>query len=723
MPRRPRVLSLLSACLLLASVAADAGTEHPTLAPEVASDRETAAALGIYAAPGPRVISPRLAARMERAPQREVTVWVFFTDKGIGTRGSLDAALHRFRDALPADARARRALVSPDLAVDFDDLPVHDDYLAALEQSGARILTASRWLNAAAVTHRAADLGAVARFPFVRYLQPVRRHDAPPLPTVVAPWNPPRGLQMAATPTAVESWFYGPSLSQLDQIGVLDLHRLGYTGAGVKVMMIDTGFRTSHPTFQCASVAWEYDFINDDATVENEPGDHFFQHNHGTGVWGVSGGYTPGTLIGPAFGADFYLAKTEDITSETQAEEQNYVEALEQADLMGVEVTSASLNYWFFDDSTGYGPGDMDGDTGVITVAVDIAVSKGIACVNSIGNSGAADTTLGTPSDADSIIAVGAVDSLGTIAGFSSRGPTTDGRIKPEVVARGVLTTWATPSSYGQANGTSLSTPLVCGLAALLKEAHPTWTGYQIREALIATASQSGAPDNTRGYGLVDGVAALGYGGPPEPPRATLPFALLTPNDGATVGTLAPTLRWAASVAVAPGDAANYVLYLSTSPDFTSGVTAYPTGTDTCWIPPSALTPGTPYTWRVEATGLQAVVRKSQDTRSFSVSEGLDAGPTPVPPVGLLGATPNPFASSTTLRYHLPKGELGVLRVLSITGRQVREIPVTGTDAEAVITWDGRDMRGRRVGAGIYLYRLIAPSGAWSRKLTVLSGG
>ncbi|MBU1936733.1 S8 family peptidase, partial [bacterium] len=203
--------------------------------------------------------------------------------------------------------------------------------------------------------------------------------------------------------------------------------------------------------------------------------------------------------------------KTEDVRSETPVEEDYYVAGLEWAEDLGADVVSSSLGYiaWYTFE-------DMDGNTAVTTIAVDIAVSRGIVVCTAAGNE--RDDPWGhiiSPADADSVIAVGAVDSYGIISDFSSPGPTYDGRTKPEVCAQGVETYAAVPwfgtDGYWRVSGTSLSTPIVAGICVLLLEAHPDWTPIQLREALLMTANQASSPDNDYGWGIPDGVAALDY--------------------------------------------------------------------------------------------------------------------------------------------------------------------------------------------------------------------
>ena len=173
-------------------------------------------------------------------------------------------------------------------------------------------------------------------------------------------------------------------------------------------------------------------------------------------------GYAPGNLIGPAFKSEYLLAKTEIMAEEIQQEEDNYVAALEWGEALGADIACASLGYLDW-----YTYNDLDGNTATTTIAVDIASNLGVLCVNSAGNEGDDPWYyIITPADADSVISVGAVLQNGEIANFSSRGPTYDGRIKPEVCAQGASTYCIrsnTENSYRTASGTSFSAPLSCG--------------------------------------------------------------------------------------------------------------------------------------------------------------------------------------------------------------------------------------------------------------------
>ena len=224
-------------------------------------------------------------------------------------------------------------------------------------------------------------------------------------------------------------------------------------------------------------------------------------------------------LIGPAFGADFILGKTENSEWERHIEEDDWIAGAEWADSLGADIISSSLGYRedFTNGEQDYTWEDMDGETTIVSKGALIAASRGILIVNSAGNEGNVsppENTLVAPADASSVLAVGAVNSSGQRTGFSSVGPTADGRIKPDVMAQGSSVYVAEESgvsNYEYVDGTSFSCPLTAGTAALLLEAHPNWTNLDIMEALKMTAANSSDPNNKIGWGIIDAEAASEY--------------------------------------------------------------------------------------------------------------------------------------------------------------------------------------------------------------------
>jgi subtilisin family serine protease len=464
-----------------------------------------------------RKLDPRLAAAA--APGSEpVPVWVEFVDKGEQGPADRIARLAEAERALTPEARARRLRAGVSPLVDELDLPVDARYLAALRAQGLAPNGVSRWFNACVVRASGTTLERLASLDCVRRLAPpdlgIRRPLEPgPAPEEMLRFVAPPAEARGARRTDVA---YGQTAWQLARLGVTALHDSGYTGAGVLVAMFDEGFNhyTTHEATRNIDVGNRTrDFVRGVPEVQDTlVSPQWFQH----GEWTLStiGGNAPGVYVGSAFGARFALARTENSASETPVEMVNWAMAAEWADSMGADVISSSLGYRLFDFNIGnISAAMLDGHTSVITRAAEIAAAKGIIVVNSAGNDGF--NGLDAPADAsgDSIIAVGATDSLGNRASYSSVGPTADGRIKPDLVAQGslVLLALATtqPNVYGRLSGTSFSCPLVAGVVACLIQARPTLPPWQLILALRQTASKAASPDNLLGYGQVNGVGAL----------------------------------------------------------------------------------------------------------------------------------------------------------------------------------------------------------------------
>jgi subtilisin family serine protease len=647
-----------------------------------------------HAQGAPAAVGPRLSAALDADPSATHAVWVYLTARAAGSS---------FEAALSVRSLERRARVFGEVRLDERDRAVDASIVERISRI-APIRQRSRWLNAVSVDADARGVEALATLPYVSRMDLVRRWvcDEP------VPASPPAGPKQASLP-------YGASAAQLNEIHVPEVHDLGYSGAGVLVCMMDTGFMKSHQALATRPLVAEHDFVNHDGDTEDDADDVPGQHNHGTGIWSVLGGYAPGELVGPAYGASFVLAKTEDVGSETRVEEDNYVAGLEWADSLGADVVSASLAYRDFDGGFAYTYAELDGDTAVTTIAVDIAVSRGMVCVNAMGNTGPNPGSLWTPADADSVIACGAVDAGNALANFSSRGPTGDGRMKPEVTARGVATHWASasggPTAYGDASGTSLSTPLVGGAAALLLEAHPEWTPMQVREALMSTASHAASPDNNRGWGRIHVLNAIAS----APLIFPAPFSLRSPGNGSPVSDVRPTFLWARSIDP-EGAAVTYTLLIDETPDFASPF-VFSGIADTTWTLSTALASAAGYYWKVTASDPESHERASREMFSFSTPDVTGAGDL-APPVALrLSVEPNP--SRGAVRFHYEAPSVPRLRVYSVAGRIVCEIGAPAGKA-GTIAWDGRDGSGREVPSGFYRAVLEASGVSVERKVVLV---
>ena len=465
------------------------------------------------------VRSAALSRALAERPGATQKVWVFFRDKGPHPESR--AAEVR----ITTRALARRAARAALRGITLDDIPVAPGYASAVAAQAARVRQQVAWLNAMSVEASADQIAAIERLPFVARVDLVRgyrgrtdderegRTQAAAAPNAWPKASP------NASPARASAFDYGPSAGQLAQIGVPAAHDLGLHGEGVMVAVFDTGFSTLfHEAFAAMSIVDQHDFVNGDEDVAD--GRDRGEGSHGTETLSVLGGYAPGHLIGPAFNATFLLAKTEDTSSETPVEEDNWAAAAEWAEARGADVISSSLGYLTYDPGfPSYTPDDMNGQTAISTRAADLAGQRGVVVVNSAGNAGPSTVhnTLGAPADGRLVFTVGAVTSLGGRASFSSVGPTADGRIKPDVAAQGVAVTAAapgTPSGYTTVNGTSFSCPLTAGVVALVLQARPTATVTEVEDVLRATASQAAQPDNLLGWGIVNAARAVQAVGP-----------------------------------------------------------------------------------------------------------------------------------------------------------------------------------------------------------------
>ena len=460
----------------------------------------------------PRLHSSLQPPFLESAADGRIKIWVLFRrDKGLADRSAIDSrldTLHRIHHPRAIERRALRR-TRPGL-FDVDDLPLPRAWVDVVRNTGAQIVIESRWLHAVSAWATGRQLERIAALPFVDALRAVAKVERQPVAEGESPGDP----------GASRGNFYGEAAQQLEQMNLTTLHGQGYTGAGVIIGILDTGFRTTHAAFNDLAhplvIVAERDFVNGDPETGPEPGDLPNQHNHGTLILGTLAAYQPGVLVGAAYDASYVLAKVEDLTAEYSAEEDFFVAGLEFIEARGGDVATSSVV--IFDH---YTPEQLDGQTSLMAQALNIASANGLHVCQGAGNGGndadPSTSTLVPPADAIRTITVGAVDFSATIASFSSDGPTADGRLKPELLARGVDTRTVSPSGDATltgASGTSLSTPLTAGAVACLVQAHPDWTVEQMRSHLFLTAGDFAAtgshdPLVVRGFGIVDAAAAV----------------------------------------------------------------------------------------------------------------------------------------------------------------------------------------------------------------------
>ncbi|MBU0765122.1 MAG: S8 family serine peptidase, partial [Bacteroidetes bacterium] len=385
-----------------------------------------------------------------------------------------------------------------------NDLPLTTAYVDSLQNLGLQIRNLSKWFNAVTVeSYDTALLDTITQLSFVAGKEKVMkfRHSS------IGVLSPLNSEKRSEGFSGVKSYYnYGPAAHQVEMLNGHQLHDLGYRGEGMQIAVIDAGFSNAdvHPVFdsiwQNGQVLGCRDFVDQDTFVLGH-------HNHGMNVLSIMAANLGGMMVGTAPKASYWLLRSEDTDSEYRVEEDNWIAAAEFADSIGADIITTSLGYNTFDDTCqNYTYEDLDGNTARITIGADIAASKGILVVASAGNDGSTSWHyINFPADGDSVMAVGAVSSDSAYASLSSTGPTSDGRIKPNVMAQGKSTYVAiSDTGYYNGSGTSFAAPIISGLAACLWQAHPELTNIQLMEVIEESADQYFSPDSLKGYGLPD---------------------------------------------------------------------------------------------------------------------------------------------------------------------------------------------------------------------------
>lgn len=503
-----------------------------------------------------------------------------------------------------------------------NDRAIPRNILKQIEKTGAKIRYTSRWLQAVSVDADAAAIDKIKRLKQVQALREVgtvkaasSAHGAPD-PTLHAP---------RPTPHAdFDSVFYGPNWKAIKQLGIAPAHQLGFTGKSIRIAILDTGFEPAHNALSSRFVAAQRDFIKGDNIVADEAGDDQArqQEQHGTWVWSILGGFKPGSIVGPAYDSRFLLAKVDlnetTDTIDVAADEDRWVAAVEWADSLGADIISSSLVYKQFSNKPSYTTSDFNGDVSLAAIEADEAARRGILVVNAIGDQGPELSSLWTPADADSIISVGAVDSTGNPATFSGRGPTADGRVKPELVALGrnlVGAHAADLTSYDFIDGTSVSTALIAGGAAMFMQAWPNLTIMAVRNALLLSGSRAQQPDNNVGWGVPNIASAILF---PEGFNAIVSAGLNLEGD---LTTIQPTFSWIVPLINQQMLPVKYRLEIATDPVFNTVIYSDTISNVTTLTLKRPLRPSPAYWYRVVATTLSGVTRISPATPPITMPD------------------------------------------------------------------------------------------------------
>lgn len=420
---------------------------------------------------------------------------VYLSDKG-NTGYSLDEP-SRFLSRQSLERKERQGV-----AVDESDLPISRDYYSLVEQAGGEVVAYSKWFSTLVVQMSdSLGISRVETLPFVdsvkyvwRGVDRLHREEARPR------------LEEDNNSFSVTGTRYGITDAQFQLHNAYVLADAGFRGKGIGVGVIDAGFTNFDviPWFDTVELRGYKDFV--------PGGSLFYSSDHGTKVVSTMAVNRPGRMMGSAPDASYWLLRSEDVTSEFPVEEDYWVQAIEYADSVGVDIVNTSLGYNHFNDSSlNYTHDDLNGKTSFMSRAADMAFKKGMIVVVSAGNEGNKEWQKSTPpSDAKNVLAVGAVGVDSVIASFSSRGQMADGRVKPDLVSvgRGTVTIGQN-GLVSFTNGTSLSSPFLAGLIASLWSVNPDMHRSDLMAIVKRSADRYHSPDTIHGYGIPDFLKAV----------------------------------------------------------------------------------------------------------------------------------------------------------------------------------------------------------------------
>ncbi|HMX03960.1 MAG TPA: S8 family serine peptidase [Chitinophagales bacterium] len=429
------------------------------------------------------------------AQQHTDRYWVYFTDKQFNTFSKQSP--EQFLSKASLNRREKQHI-----PISESDLPVSEYYIQSLENIGVQVYVRSKWLNAVSVIMSDDQMLQVSELPFVNKISRVGRYQI--LNEQGTPLND-QTFYRKADNTEITGGL-GAASNQIEQINLDTLFDIGLSGDSMVIAVLDAGF-FGVDTATLFQSFWDKDQIlgYHNFPDNNDQVFNIYSGYHGSWVMSVIAGEVTDLFSGSAPNADLYLYRTEIADSEYVVEEDHWLAAAERADSVGADIINSSLGYTVFDDPTqNHTYEDLDGNTTVVTMAADMAASKGILVCNSAGNEGAgAWHYVSMPSDGDSVLSVGGVDTSGIHVGFSGYGPTFDGRLKPNVVALALGSAVLDPNGYiNYLSGTSFSSPLLAGACATLWQAYPEATNMQILHAVEQSAHLYDTPNDSMGYGI-----------------------------------------------------------------------------------------------------------------------------------------------------------------------------------------------------------------------------
>lgn len=428
--------------------------------------------------------------------QHGAKYWIQFSDKN--SSGYSTSNPEKF-----LSQRAIERRLKYHIAISTDDLPVSKSYIDSIRNFGVKVMYASKWFNS--ITIEVFDTTVLKQIRNTSFVLNVQK-TADPLSYKKSDERNKFELLAGNSNALTENSYYGYENTTITMLNGQFLHNLGFRGKGIEIAVIDAGFLNAQ-YFSTLDSEWNESRILGTSNFVDPGKTVYLPELHGAECLSLIGALQPNVMVGTAPDASFWLMVSEDVNSEYPVEEDNWVAAVELADSLGVDVTSTSLGYTTFDDPVFKRTyKNMNGQTARNSIAAAIAVSKGIAVVVAAGNEG--DNSwhyIGTPADAKDILTVGSLNAYKQRSLYSSFGPTSDGRVKPDVMAMGEnATVQSSATGFETGSGTSFAAPIISGLIACLIQAFPTTKTSDIFEAVKMSSNKYNNPDSSFGYGITD---------------------------------------------------------------------------------------------------------------------------------------------------------------------------------------------------------------------------
>ncbi|MDD5361485.1 MAG: S8 family serine peptidase [Ignavibacteria bacterium] len=638
-------------------------------------------------------ISERLQKAISYSQENKLAVYIYFNDKGPDAQSYLAKPLSLVTER---SLERRKKVLPPDALVEMADVPLYQPYVEMAAGQTTRLRNQLRWLNCVSADVTIEQIDALAKMNCVKNMDLVEKFKKSKDENQIGA-NENRPVENTGDNPLVDTLDYGTSLAQSSLIKVNLVHDQGIFGQKIIIGHFDAGYlNLNHEAFTTLpmKILHRKDFHTGDTV-------NIASHSHGQATLSLVGGYKPGQLISPAFMSSFLLCRTEVDPTETPIEMDHWIAAAQWVDSLGADVISSSLGYRTFDSPyTSYTWQDMNGHTLPISIAAGHAAHVGILVSNSAGNDGQeTNNTLGGPADADSILTVGALNSDGTRASYSSVGPTTDvpARFKPDIMTQGSGNKVADQTGYNMfGSGTSWACPMNAGVAALMLSANRNLTPLQIIGIVHKFGSNSTSPNNLIGWGTlnaqlcVDSARKLDNTAPAI--LHTQPFATTTDTSAKifkavisdngiiryTRSNEAPRIYFRKNTGGGFGTYTSANFYNRNLDTFYFKITGSPLGTTVEYYiaaqdialptpkittvpaggsgvtPPGTTAPGTRYSYTVQTTSV--IATGSDVPNEFR----------------LFNNYPNPFNPSTLIKFEIAKPELVTLKIYDIAGRLVR---------------------------------------------------